>query len=288
MPKKKLEKVEKDKGGSSSSREVAKKDVNVGERSAVKVRKEVDIDSWLEKNVEELVNSLGLDFLNLSREEYIEVLKAPVELLYGSSTSRPDAQTMAKRFRRFAENVNPLIALALLNLRDRLRPEHIDFVVGNIGKAVLGVAPRIYREVKQLGREDTLPLLRRFWRVSWLEQRSKTLPAECPICLFNSLTKDMYCLVCGSVISDKQLKESLGFDEMLMNYVRSLTCDELKQLTKYDYILINGNGIKHPKDFRDGMIDIEVLLGSDDKTLIRNAYRESCGDEASLEGAQQR
>ncbi|MEM4518845.1 MAG: hypothetical protein QXD94_00170 [Sulfolobales archaeon] len=286
MPKKRKE-VEKEGGrganGGVNGREVSKKSADEKGRSVTKVKKDVDIDSWLEKNVEELVNSLGLDFLSLSKEEYLEILKHPVELLYGSPSSRPDVQTIAKRFRRFSDNVNPFIALALLNIRERLNPEHIDFVVGNIGKAILGVAPRIYKEVVRLGREDTLPLLRRLWRTSWIEQRSKTLPAMCPVCLFNALTKDMHCIVCGSVITEKQLKEFLGFSEMLKNYVRSLTCDELSQLMKYDYVIINGNGIKHPIDLREEVVDIEVLLDSNDKTLIRDSYRELCEDGVSLE-----
>jgi len=281
VPRKKRKEGAEGEGKASSVKELIKE--GVGGRGGVKTKKEVDIDAWLDRNVDELVSSLGLDILGLSREEYLEVLKHPVELLYGSPTSKPDVQTMVKRFRRFADNVYPLIALALLNIREELGPEHVDFVTSNVGRAILSVAPRLYKEVVRLGREDTLPLLRRLWRVAWIEQRSKTLPTTCPKCLFNSLVKDMSCLVCGAVISEKSLKEFLGFSDMLKNYVQSLPCSELNQLLRYDYVVINGNGIKHPGDVREEGIDIEVLLDENDKTLIKDIYRKLCEEGVSLE-----
>lgn len=249
-----------------------------------KVKKEADVNGWLDKNVDELVSALGLEYLGLSRDEYLEILRRPVELLYGSPTTKPDVETIVKRFRRFSENVYPLIAVALLNLKEDLKSEHLDFIVNNIGKAVLEYAPKLYKEAVRLGREDVLPTLRRLWRIAWIEQHSKTLPVTCPKCLFNSLTKDMYCLVCGSVVTEKQLKEFLDFRELLKNYVNSVSCEELKELTRYDYVLLNNNGIKHPKELREEGVDIEVLLSNDEKTLIRQKYRELCGDELRVEG----
>jgi hypothetical protein len=248
-----------------------------------KVKKEADVNGWLDKNVDELVSALGLEYLGLSRDEYLEILRRPVELLYGSPTTKPDVETIVKRFRRFSENVYPLIAVALLNLKEDLKSEHLDFIVNNIGKAVLEYAPKLYKEAVRLGREDVLPTLRRLWRIAWIEQHSKTLPVTCPKCLFNSLTKDMYCLVCGSVVTEKQLKEFLDFRELLKNYVNSVSCEELRELTRYDYVLLNNNGIKHPKELREEGVDIEVLLSNDEKTLIKQKYRELCGDELRVE-----
>jgi hypothetical protein len=248
-----------------------------------KVKKEADVNGWLDKNVDELVSALGLEYLGLSRDEYLEILRRPVELLYGSPSTKPDVETIVKRFRRFSESVYPLIAVALLNLKEDLKSEHLDFIVNNIGKAVLEYAPKLYKEAVRLGREDVLPTLRRLWRIAWIEQHSKTLPVTCPKCLFNSLTKDMYCLVCGSVVSEKQLKEFLDFRELLKNYVNSVSCEELRELTRYDYVLLNNNGIKHPKELREEGVDIEVLLSNDEKTLIKQKYRELCGDELRIE-----
>lgn len=277
MPKKKEKGKEvAEVGGDTSSR--------VAPTKKKKVKKEADVNGWLDKNVDELVSALGLEYLGLSRDEYLEILRRPVELLYGSPTTKPDVETIVKRFRRFSENVYPLIAVALLNLKEDLKSEHLDFIVNNIGKAVLEYAPKLYKEAVRLGREDVLPTLRRLWRIAWIEQHSKTLPVTCPKCLFNSLTKDMYCLVCGSVVTEKQLKEFLDFRELLKNYVNSVSCEELKELTRYDYVLLNNNGIKHPKEVREEGIDIEVLLSNDEKTLIRQKYRELCEDELRVEG----
>jgi len=245
-------------------------------RVSSKARKEVDIDKWLESHVDELTSLLGLDLLKLKKEEYIEILRKPVELLYGSPSSRPDALTIAKRIKRYSEDVYPAIALTLLNLRDELTLEQVDFIVNNIGKAVLNVASRLYKEVIKFGRDDLLSLLRRVWRVSWLENRSKTLPLECPVCRFNALMPDLTCLVCGSTVSERQVKEFINFKESLKSFVSSLSCEDIKNLLKYDYVLINGISIKHPTLPRDVNIDVELYLDKDEKTLIKTIYESLC------------
>jgi len=245
-------------------------------RVSSKARKEVDIDKWLDSHVDELISLLGLDLLKLKKEEYIEILRKPVELLYGSPSSRPDALTIAKRIKRYSEDVYPAIALTLLSLRDELTLEQVDFIVNNIGKAVLNVASRLYKEVIKFGRDDLLSLLRRVWRVSWLENRSRILPLECPVCRFNALMPDLTCLVCGSTVSERQVKEFINFKESLKSFVSSLSCEDIKNLLKYDYVLINGISIKHPSLPRDVNIDVELYLDKDEKTLIKTIYESLC------------
>lgn len=248
-------------------------------RKKSKSRKEVDIDSWLDKNLDELVSNLGLDSLGLSREEYVELLRQPMELLYGSSSSRPDVETIVKRFRRYSENVFPLIAQSLLFIKDNLSPEQLDFVVNNIGKLIISAAPRIYREAIRLGRDEVLQPLRGLWRLAWLELRSKNLPMECPVCHFNSLIRDMTCIVCGSVIDEKTLKKFINFDSLLIDFLQNQSCSELEHLLRYDYVLINNSGIKHPEGVRDDVTDIEIILDRSEKELIRKVYNSRmCGE----------
>lgn len=241
-----------------------------------KSRKEVDIDSWLDKNLDELVLNLGLDSLGLSREEYIELLRQPLELLYGSPSSRPDVETIVKRFRRYGENVFPLIAQSLLLIKDSLSPEQLDFVVNNIGKLIINAAPRIYKEAIKLGKDEILQPLRGLWRSSWLELRSKNLPMECPVCHFNSLIRDMVCIVCGSIIDERMLKKFINFNSLLIDFLRSQSCSELARLLRYDYVLVNNNGIKHPESVKDEVTDIEIVLDKSEKELIREVYSEMC------------
>lgn len=239
-------------------------------------RKKVDVDEWLEKNLDELVLALGLDSLGLSKEEYMEMLKQPVEMLFGSSSSKPDVETIVKRFRRYGENVYPLIAQSILTLRDSLNTEQLEFISNNIGRFILRAAPKIYREAIRLGKHDLLPQLRSLWRIAWLELKTRVLPVECPICRFNSLVKDLTCLVCGSIVNEKVLKKFINFTSLLREFLSLRSCSEIEKLLRYDYVLLNNNGVKHPEDLRDENVDIEILLDREDKELIRGIYNNIC------------
>ncbi|MEM1918377.1 MAG: hypothetical protein QW504_06830, partial [Sulfolobales archaeon] len=48
-------------------------------------KREVDLDSWIEKNIDEVVSRAGLDYLGINRESWIEILKDVLVELYGST-----------------------------------------------------------------------------------------------------------------------------------------------------------------------------------------------------------
>lgn len=241
-------------------------------------RREVNLERWIDKYIEKIVELSGLDTLGLTKEEYIELLSDIIEMLYGSRTSYTKAEVLVKRMNRYRDRVYPLIAARLLGVKDRLTEPQLEFVVYNIEDAVLAAAPRLYAEVRRYGRDDLADILRYKWMKHWMKKRTQILPVKCPYCGFNAVMPDMTCLVCGAVVSEKRLKESINFRELLEYFLDSLECDELKALLRYDYVLVNSLGIKHPKGRRT-RVDIEVYLTRSEKELIRRKLGEKCGDE---------
>ena len=237
-----------------------------------KKRKEADIDGWLNKYGEELAQFIGLDFLGLSKDEIRKVLRKPLEAVYGSPSSRPTAETIAKRFRRYSDNINPLIAVGILEARKELTRDQLEYVVNNIGRAILAFAHRIYMEIVRKNAKDLLPLVRRLWANYWIRLKSKTLPAECPYCGFNSLMPDLTCLVCGKVSSEKMVKKSIKLDSYLKEIMKHLTNDELKELYLKGYVLVNGLGIKLPGELRE-KVDIEIHLSEVEKSIIKEEMK---------------
>ncbi len=245
-------------------------------------RREVNLERWIEKYIEKIVELSGLDMLELTKEEYVELLSDLIEMLYGSRTSYTKAEVLVKRMNRYRDRVYPLIAARLLGIKDHLTEAQLEFVVYNIEDAVLAAAPRLYAEVRRYGREDLADVLRYKWMKHWMRKRTQVLPIKCPYCGFHSVMPDMTCLVCGAVISERRLKESMNFKELLEYFLDSLGCEELRTLLNYDYVLANSLGLKHPKERRTP-VDVEIYLTRSEKELIRKKLGERCGNEEAKE-----
>lgn len=267
------------------ARKRSRKDSGGGEkRKGVKrsKRREVNLERWINKYIEKVVELSGLDALGLTKGEYIELLSDLVETLYGSRTSYTKAEVLVKRMNRYRDRVYPLIAARLLGVKERLTEPQLEFAVYNIEDAVLAVAPKLYAEVRRYGREDLADVLRYKWMKHWMRKRSQVLPLKCPYCGFHSVMPDMTCLVCGAVVSESKLKESMRFEELLEYFLDSLDCEDLRKLLHYDYVLLNSLGIRHPRERRTP-VDVEIYLTRSEKDLIRRKLSERCGNEEATD-----
>lgn len=238
-------------------------------------RKEVDIDKWIEENIREFVELSSLSILGLSEAQYIELLHDILTQLYGSPTARTDVETVVRRYNRHKEVINELIANKLVQMFETPSPSLLDFIVSNVRDSVLSVAPRIYGQVVKEKRTDLIEVLKIKWFNAWVSKRFRIPPITCPKCGFNSLMPDLSCLICGSIISESQLKKHVDFEKSLERFVNELSCNELRDLLNYDLVLLNSEGIKKPTDTRS-LVDIEVYLTSKEKKIIRDAYTSRC------------
>lgn len=267
-----------EKRGKGKEKEVKVKEVESEEKKVrkSKPKKEVDIDAWIEANINEFVEMTGLSILNLSRDQYIELLHDILTQLYGSTTTRTPVETVVKRYNRYKDRLNEVIASRLAYMLDRYTIDQLEFIVFNVGVNVLNIAPKIYAHIVRAGRDDLLKHLRSKWSSAWLARRSQNLPVECPKCGFNSLMPDMTCLVCGSYVTEPELKKYVGFNNILKSFLELLDCNDLKTLTNYDTVLLNASGLKSPTQARS-VEDIEIYLSAEEKKLIRETYKVKCG-----------
>ncbi len=221
------------------------------------------------------MEKLGLDYLKLSEEEYQTLLTKIVDMLRGEA-STINMDTIVRRFRRNLEAMYQIIASMLLELRDELTDEQLEFVVNNIGDAILGYAPRLYAEVIKRGRTDLLERLRAEWDRAWIVKKQTALPVRCPVCGFSALMPDLSCIVCGSSVDEKQLKESVSFRELLRDFVRTYPRDVVETAIKYGYVYLTSYGIKPPTERREPL-DIEIVLTRDEKEFLRSLLGEREG-----------
>lgn len=231
-------------------------------------RREFNAEAWLNKNVEELVQHLGLDTLGLSKDELTEILIKIVEELAGASTYI-DVSTMVKRFRRYYNRIAPLIAANIVEIKHHMNREQLEFVVNNIGDFVLVFAPKLYNELREVNHsEDLIQILQQQWIKAWINRRGTPIPPKCPKCGFNALTPDLICLVCSNSLTDKELKSTSEFKEMFKEFIKRASTQELEYVLKAGYVILSAHEIRSPREYRT-KVDIEVFLSANEKEEIR-------------------
>jgi len=231
-------------------------------------KKEFDLEEWVSERLDEISSRLGLDILGLSREELLTILTKITEIVLGES--RPDVDTIVKRIRRNEDRIRPLIALGILELRESLNEEQLEYVASALGPWILSYAGKLYREAKRLGRNEYLTAARFEWNRQWMIQRDKSLPPECLVCGFNSLMPDYTCLVCGSTLSMKAIAEHYRLEEYLENMARKGDIEGLKRILDSGYVLISSTGIKIPgRDLKE-KYDLELHLTTTMREKIKN------------------
>ncbi len=243
-------------------------EINIKDKKTTTKRKYIDTESWVEKHLKELVEAFGLQFLNLTDDEFMKIIVNIVDMIRGESSSL-DLDVIIRRFKRNLMFLYPLIASMVLELRDSLTDEQIEFVVNNIGEAVLSYASRLYKDLVSRGRNDLIDRLKDYWNKYWVLKKHPILPVLCPICKFNSLMPDLTCMVCGSVVSEKRLKESINFIELLKDFARDNNIEDVKKAINYGYVYLSSIGVKPPSENRDPL-DIEIVLSNNEKEYLKS------------------
>ncbi len=231
-------------------------------------KKTFDLEEWVSERLDEISSRLGLDMLGLPREELLTILTKITEIVLGES--RPDVDTIVKRIRRNEDRIRPLIALGILELRESLNEEQLEYIASALGPWILSYAGKLYREAKRLGRDEYLTAARLEWNKQWMIQRDKSLPPECPVCGFNSLMPDYTCLVCGSTPSTRSIAEHYKLEEYLENIARKGDIEGLKRILDSGYVLVSSTGIKIPgRDLKE-KYDLEIHLTTTMREKIKN------------------
>ena len=239
-------------------------------------RREVNIEAWIDKYIEDFVSLTGLDILGLSKDKYKELLSDIIVQLYGSLTSYSNVKTLAKRYARARDRINELLAARLAYMLKEPTHGQLEFIVYNLGpNTTLSVAPKLYPILKKKGLDDLIDILRVKWRSAWLAKRREGLLPPCPKCGFNSLTPLMTCLVCGSSVSDSEVRSTADFKEKFKEYVSEASCEDLRKLLRHSSVLYSDLGIKPPWEGR-GRVDVEVYLSRAEVELIKSEIERRC------------
>lgn len=236
-------------------------------KSSSHKRRYTDTESWVDRNLDELIDAFNLGILDLTKEEAKAIVTRLVDILRGEAATL-DKDTIRRRFIRNVQHINQIIAQTILELREELSLNQLEFVVNNVGEAILGYAPRLYNEIVKHRRYDLLETLKATWRTYWIQRKYHLLPVVCPRCGFNSLMPDLTCIVCGASIDEGELKKYVDFEKLLRDLVEHYGEEDVRKTIVYGYVYLNNLGLKPPTHERD-KLDIEILLNNKEKEFLK-------------------
>jgi len=176
-------------------------------------RKEVDTKTIAESIVDDVVSTLGIDYLNLERDVIVGILDNILQNILPSS-SRYTKDQILHRIQRVKDHINQQIAVYLAENKEHFTNEELEFIVFNGKEAIVGFIPKLYGEALRNNNREIITHLKVLWNNSRLR-----LPVPCPKCGFFSVTPEFECIMCGHVVSEREFKEIIDFYDMLCEKV---------------------------------------------------------------------
>jgi len=226
----------------------------------------VNIDRLIDNVIDDVVSNLGLDILNLTRQEYVEILKPIVEGI-ASTYSRPSKEAILARLKAVADRVYMMVSAYLLEKKENVSEEQLEFIVSYGGPVLCRHVQRIYSQLKVYGRSDLIGQL----RVSW-ERYCNPTPISCPRCGFRALTPDLVCMVCGYEAGEEEVKRAIDFEQKLREFVEIYDKASVEEAIERGYVLV-GETVKPPSAQREPY-DIELRLSKSEREFMKRLLSE--------------
>ena len=241
-------------------------------------KKEINIDALADKMIKEVSEFLGLDTLALPDSLLQDIVREIMHIVIASTSYKPSTDVILKRINRHSEIVNMIIASKMLEKLKDFADEQLEFIVYSGKRMIVTEISRLYRILEKKGREDLLPHLQYVW-----ETYGRPAPIRCPKCGFRSIMPDYSCCICGYVVSEKYLKEQLGFESRFKEYVKEASENELEEILDMGFVLVSEDEIRSPKKRLETGIKYYYLvyLRTSDISLIRDELakrKEKIGD----------
>lgn len=245
-------------------------------RKSTKREKFIDPEALLDEYLDEMINGLGLAYLNLSHDEYKELLKEPFAGAVGEVKTKPKASTILNRLLANRDGIMEFFAMKLIRMIDleKLTDEQLEFVVYNTRRGIVNLASRLYSILKKKGRQDLIDVLKYNWNLYGIVS-----PITCPKCGFNSIMPDMVCKVCEYEISLKELKSQIDVIKILTD-LKDTSPEDFKEILTSGYFYYTPEGPIAPSKIKRTMngspqLYFEVVLNKDEKKILSNIYNNS-------------
>ena len=226
----------------------------------------VDIDSLTDQVLGEVMVRMGLEGL-VDAGLVREIVRDIVSSIADSRSTKPTAESIVKRIASNSEAFLKAVAAALLEEPDKLSREQLEFIVSNAPDLAGRAAPALYHRALELGAEGVVGALRSLWL-----RYGRPTPVRCPRCGFNAVTPQLACMVCGAELDEEEVKEAMGFREMLRSFALRADARLVEEAARAGYVLVDDD--IHPPSVRPLLsFYLELRLTRKEREILEAALR---------------
>lgn len=221
----------------------------------------------LDEYLDEVITAIGISYLNFTREDFKEIIKDPFAAAVGQVKSKPKSRTIINRLNASRDSLMEVVSYNIIRMKDisNLTDDQLEFVVSNVKRGIISLAPRLYEECKRRRKEDLIDILRSNWNMYGILS-----PFTCPRCGFNAVMPDYSCKVCGSDVSMKEVKKQLNVMQLLKDYA-SFDVNMFKDIVKSGFFYYKDGVIYPPSStFQPNDMVFEIVLSKDEKSSLLN------------------
>ena len=235
-----------------------------GSGSASRRKWKLDVEEVAGEVIPEVVSRLGLEYLGLTERELRDIIEPIISSIAEARSTKPSVESLVKRIAAGKEMLFKAIAAKLLE-REELGREHLEFIVSYAPELAGRAAPRLYREASRLGLDYIIDSLRYLW-----ERYGRPLPVRCPYCGFRSVTPGLTCIVCGRSVEEEDLKESIGFEDLLRRFAETSDPSIVEEVLRSGIVLYDGE--LHPPSLRSrAPLAVELFLTRRERRVLEEA-----------------
>ena len=216
---------------------------------------------------------LSLDMYGFSSDDAKDVIAEMIYAIAEGRSSKLTEDAALKKIMASKDSLLKALAVRLLYKGIRLSREQLEFIVSYAPEQAGAAAPYLYAEAKRLGATDIIDTLRSLW-----SRYGRPTPIECPRCGFRAVTPDLTCMICGAELSEREIKDHMGFKRVLVETAKSLHPRLIEEMIAAGYVVIDGD--IHPPSMapRQGF-SLTLHLSRDEKESLRSLLQG--GQEAS-------
>ncbi|WFO76120.1 hypothetical protein J4526_04610 [Desulfurococcaceae archaeon MEX13E-LK6-19] len=214
-----------------------------------------------------IVEALGLDFLGLDERVIERIVKDLMDAVVTSTSYKPSLDVILKRIERHKKQLYKIIVYNMLeNIPvKKMSMQQLEFVINYGEEVLIPYIDELYKVAVANNRDDLVSMLQYIW-----EKYGRPSPIACPKCGFRSVMPDLSCLVCGYVVKEDYVREKLDFDTKFMEYIKSASVAELREVLDIGFVLLSETCIKSPKERIDPSREFfyQIYLKPRDVSLI--------------------
>lgn len=236
MPRRKKSKITEAKGSPETPH------VKPPPRKPVRKTKDFDASDVVEQIRDVVIQLLGLDQLGVNEELSSLIVQEVAESLVSSYSSKPKPDAVVKKLKRNLNVYRGIAAHILIENVEKPTLEQLEYIVRFGERAAIGEIGKFYKLAVEHNREDIIMALKNAW-----SKYGPKYMVECPRCGFNSIAPDYACIVCGNVVTEKYIREKIGFEEKFIMYVKSASVAELRDVVSLGFVLANQRGVFYPR-----------------------------------------